>query len=60
MPSIHVSTLYGTPFEVTDEKGSWADLTALNGKVVRVVHAAVNEIVLEVEEEMSPITTGGQ
>lgn len=60
MPSIHISALYGTPFEVMNEKGDWADLTALNGKLVRVSHATVNEIVIEVEEEMSPTTIGGR
>lgn len=59
MPIIHVTTLLGAPFEVTDAAGNWADLTSLNGKTVRISHATVNEIVLEPEEEMSPTTIGG-
>lgn len=61
MPSVHITNLLGAPFEVTDEAGHWTNITELNGRLVRVIHAANNEIVLEPEEgEMSPTSTGGQ
>jgi hypothetical protein len=51
MPTIHIAGHLGTPLEISDTFGGDFACVDLIGKVVKITHAAVNEVVFEVVPE---------
>lgn len=54
MPTIEIGHIHGGPLDCFDEFGADFDITELNSKLVRIVHATKDQVVLEVVPEMPP------
>jgi len=59
MPTIHIAGPLGAPLEVSDTFGADYAAVDLIGRVVKITHAAVNEIVFEVVPVDSNGSVGG-